>query len=236
MNNASLFFSLIVPAHNEALYIEETLRHMQALDYPKERCEIIVVENGSTDATYEIAKRFENANLRVLQSAKGVSRAKNLGIDSARKESDWLIFVDADTILTQEFLRELDSFLRGARANFTVGTFTILPSPDSLRARLWFRFYDFGHWLTKTSYSIKAVRRDLFPPVRFDEALAAGEDLHVIGQARAFGKFFFMRTKSVYTSTRRFEKVGWWKILFLWTFVAVLPERLQKNFGYDVVR
>lgn len=236
MDETPLFFSLVVPAHNETLYIESTLRHMQELDYPKDRYEVIIVENGSSDDTFLSAKKFEGGNVRVLQSDKGVSKAKNLGIDSARKESNWLIFVDADTILEKGFLRELDVFLRAARKKYVVGTFSILPSPDSLRARLWFRFYDMGHWLTKTSYSIKAVRRNLFPPVRFDEALITGEDLHVIAQARAFGPFFFMRTKSVFTSTRRFEKVGWWKILFIWTFVAILPEEWQKNFGYEVVR
>lgn len=234
--DSRLFFTLVIPAHNESGYIERTLERILALEYPKDRHEIFVVENGSSDDTFQKAKRFERENLRVLQSEKGVSKAKNLGVDSARKDSDWIIFVDADTVLEKEFLLDLDAFLREPRHNYTVGTFSVRPLPSTLNARLWFALYDLGHRFTHTSYSIKAVKRSLFPPVRFDESLVTAEDLHVIAQARAFGKFFFMSTNTVLTSTRRFEKVGWWKLFFIWTFVAVLPENWQQRFAYEVIR
>lgn len=231
-----LSFSIICPAHNEALYLGRTLEHLRQLNYPRERFEVIVIENGSTDRTYEIAKGFEGGNIRVLRSEKGVSRAKNLGTDSARKESDWLVFLDADTILEPEFLNELDDFLREPHHAFTVGTTSVRPLSGTLKARLWFSFYDLGHRLTKASYSIKMVRRDLFPPIRFDEALQLAEDLHVIAQAREFGEFFFMPTTTVFTSTRRFDKLGWWYVFFKWTFDAMLPEHTQKKLTYEVVR
>ena len=231
-----LRFSIIVPAHNEELYIERTLEHLQLLNYPQGLFEVIVVENGSSDRTYELAKRFEGGAIQVFQSAKGVSRAKNLAIDHAKKESDWFVFLDADTILEPEFLNELDDFLRQPHHKFTVGTTSVRPLSGTLKARLWFSFYDLGHRLTKASYSIKMVRRDLFPPVRFDEDLQLAEDLHVIAQARKFGEFFFMQTTTVFTSTRRFDKLGWWYIFFKWTFEAMLPEKKQKTLTYEVVR
>ncbi len=234
--SSQLYFSIVVPAHNEALYIERTLEHLQLLRYPKDKYEVIVVENGSNDGTYELAKKFETGNIRLMQSAKGVSKAKNLGADTARKDSDWFVFLDADTILEGEFLTELDNFLRQPHHRFTVGTVSVQPLSGTLTARLWFAFYDLGHRITKTSYSIKMVKRSLFPPVRFDEALVMGEDLHVIAQARKYGEFFFLPTKTVFTSTRRFDKLGWWYIFFSWTFVAMLPERTQRRFGYEVVR
>ncbi|RJQ35577.1 glycosyltransferase family 2 protein [Candidatus Parcubacteria bacterium] len=235
MKDGPLFFSIVIPAHNEERYIERTLESVMRLEYPREHFEVIVVENGSTDDTYTVAKRFERDNIRILTSDKGVSKAKNVGVDNASKESDWFIFLDADTILERAFLREFDAFLK-KRPEHTVGTVSVSPLPDTHTARIWFAFYDIGHQLTKTAYSIKMVRRDLFPPIRFDEALVAGEDLHVIAQARHFGKFFFMRTKNVFTSTRRFEQLGWWYVFFTWTFVAALPEKWQRHFTYKVVR
>ena len=231
-----LFFSIVVPAHNEALYIERTLEHLQRLRYPADKFEVLVVENGSSDNTYELVKKFEGDNVKVLQSEKGVSRAKNLGADSVKKESDWFVFLDADTILEEEFLTELDDFLRQPHHRFTVGTVSVRPLSGTLKARMWFAFYDLGHRITKTSYSIKMVKRSLFPPVRFDEDLVMGEDLHVIAQARKFGEFLFLPTKTVFTSTRRFDKLGWWYIFFSWTFVAMLPEHIQRRFSYEVVR
>lgn len=236
MENTPLFFSIVIPAHNEERYLTATLEHVRALDYPTDMFEVIVVENGSTDNTYEIAKGFEDDRIRVLQSGKGVSRAKNCGIDAAARESDWIVFLDADTILEASFLKELDRFLRSARRSYSVGTTAVRPLPSTLKARLWFRFYDIGHRVAKASYAISIVRRDLFPPIRFDEELVLAEDLDVIAQALKFGAFFFLPTRLVSSSTRRFEKLGWWRILFKWTYEAMLPKARQRELSYEVIR
>jgi glycosyltransferase involved in cell wall biosynthesis len=231
-----LFFSIVVPAHNEALYIRETLQRLAALEYPKDRYESIIIENGSTDETFALAQKFVNERTRVIQSAKGVSRARNTGIDVVSKESDWIIFLDADTLLDTTFLRELNNKLQKTGNRYTIGTVSLQPAPLTRQSRLWFLFYDLGHWLTKTSYSIVIAKHSCFPPARFREELVIGEDLELITQLRRFGKFFFLRTKSVHTSTRRFEKLGWWYVFFHWTFVAMLPAKQRRKFSYRVVR
>ncbi|MGV8044259.1 glycosyltransferase [Mycobacterium kansasii] len=77
-----LFFSIIIPAHNEEKYIAATLEHAANLSYPTGSFEVIVVENGSSDRTFDVAKRFEGGNIRILKNEKaGVSAAKNFGID-----------------------------------------------------------------------------------------------------------------------------------------------------------
>jgi len=44
--NHFLFFSIVIPAHNEAGYIDHTLRSLKTIAYPKDRYEVIIVENG----------------------------------------------------------------------------------------------------------------------------------------------------------------------------------------------
>lgn len=235
------FFSIVVPAHNEGNYIGTTLEHLKRLEYPSEKFEVIVVENGSTDRTLEIAKKFEGSTVRVLQSGKGVSKAKNVGIDHLSPQGDWVIFLDADTLLEPAFLRELTAYLSD-RPLAVVGTVSLRPLPDTAYARMWFLAHNVGHMLSKTSFAIKLVRRSLFSPdqtggsLRFDEHLVTGEDISMIRQAQAHGKFFFMWTKNVSTSTRRFDILGWWYIMFYWTFVAILPQQWQRRFSYDEVR
>lgn len=231
----NLFFSIVVPAHNEEKYIGDTLDHLKALDYPADKFEVIVVENGSSDNTFELAKKFEGGNFKILQSAKGVSRAKNLGIENLSPQSGWVIFLDADTVLEKSFLNELNAFLSG-KTGYAVGTASLRPSPDTRYSRAWFLVQNVGHQLSKTSFAICMVRRDLFPQLRFDERLVTGEDIDMIRKAQKSGSFFFMWTKQVSTSTRRFEKLGWWYILFYWVFVALLPVSWQKKFRYDEVR
>jgi glycosyltransferase involved in cell wall biosynthesis len=237
MQNVQLRFSIVIPAYNEEHYIDRTLKAVTALDYPKDAYEVIVVENGSIDATLDVAQKFEGGNVRIVHTdTKGTAHAKNVGIDMLRRETDWVIFLDADTTLEMNFLTELSLFLQKIDGTYSVGTTSILPVPRTLNARIWFALHNFVHRITKSSYSIKMVRRSLFPPIRFDESLTMGEDLHVIEQARRFGKYFFFRTNTVSTSTRRFEKVGWWKIAFMWLFVATLPTRIQRKFVYKVIR
>jgi glycosyltransferase involved in cell wall biosynthesis len=230
-----LFFSLVIPAHNEEKYLRDTLGHLKRLEYPADRFEVIVVENGSSDGTFELAKTFESANFKAMQSGKGVSRAKNAGIDHLAAQSDWAVFLDADTLVGPTFLNELNAFLQKPN-RYAVGTVSLRPLPDTAYARAWFFVHNVGHMLSKTSFAIKIVRRDLFPPLRFDERLVTAEDIHMIRQAQAHGKFFYLRTKNVATSTRRFEKLGWWYVMFYWVFVALLPEPWQKHFTYEEAR
>ena len=64
------FFSFIVPAYNEASVIERTLSCLRDLDYPKDRYEVIVVENGSSDDTFARASRFASPAFKVITSEK----------------------------------------------------------------------------------------------------------------------------------------------------------------------
>jgi len=238
MNQEKLFFSIVIPAHNEEKYIEETLTNIKNLNYPADKLETIMVENGSADKTYEVAKKFENENMKILSSPeKGVSRARNFGIARINLKSDWTITLDADTVLKPEFLNNLNDYLQKNQVkNYTVGTTTLLPLPDSRKARLWFAFYDIGHVICKASYSIQIGKSSLLNLVKYDESMTTGEDIKFIRDLMKYGKFFIFKTKAVSTSTRRFEQVGWWKLLFQWVFVASLPISMQKKFGYEITR
>jgi len=238
MEQQHFFFSIIIPAHNEELYIDNTLKYIRNLDYPQEKYEVFVIENGSNDKTYVKAKLFEGRNINVISSSqKGVSLARNLGIKKIGQNSDWTIFLDADTILKNQFLRDLNVYLQNnPNKKYVIGTTSIKPTPETKTAKFWFAFYDICHKIFKVSYAIQIVKSSLLSDIKFDEKMATGEDLKFIKDAREYGNFFFFSTKDVYTSTRRFEQVGWIKIFFLWTFVANLPTSLQKRFGYNVVR
>ena len=89
--------SVIIPAYNAAEVIERAVKSIKA---QKELTwELIIVENGSTDGTFEKCQAFvrEDDRISVYQSEKGVSRARNLGIEKAR--GTWLCFLDADDYL-----------------------------------------------------------------------------------------------------------------------------------------
>jgi cellulose synthase/poly-beta-1,6-N-acetylglucosamine synthase-like glycosyltransferase len=101
--------SIILPAYNEGEYIRDSLETILQIDYPRKKLEIIVVDDGSTDNTYEIAKEFESENVRVLTKKNGgKGSALNFGIKQAKGEL--IATMDADSYLTKNTLQELLPF------------------------------------------------------------------------------------------------------------------------------
>jgi UDP-N-acetylglucosamine transferase subunit ALG13 len=237
------FVSIIVPAHNEQDELAATLRCLLAQRYPAERMEIVVVENGSSDATLEIAERIageasSEGRIRVLQSEKGVSRAKNAGLAAVSRESEWIVFCDADTRLGPNFLHHLNTWLnRHSDQGLSVGTTSVRPQPsDRLYARAWFRSYDLIHRLTKSSYAIQLARTPVARGIGFREDLNFAEDLIFIRECRRYGRFFFVSTDQVATSTRRFESCGYLRQSLRWLVEALMPLKLKAHRKYDVIR
>lgn len=235
--------SIIIPAHNEEKYIAETLKYIQDLSYPKESFEVLVVENGSDDNTYNLAKKFEDENIKVFTvPTRGVSKAKNFGIKNISEKSEWIIFLDADTILKQNFLKDLNDYLQKNKdKNFTIGTSALRPlEKQGWYPTAWIKFYNIGHKYTKTSFAIQIMKASLRDKIKFNENLILAEDLELIKNCLKYGKFFYFDTDSVFTSIRRFEKVGWIRLFLKWNFDA-LVWRLKKtksdhNHNYPVIR
>ncbi|HSB47804.1 MAG TPA: glycosyltransferase [Candidatus Bilamarchaeum sp.] len=100
--------SIILPAYNEGRYLADCLRTIKGVDYPPDRLEVIVVDDGSTDDTYKIAKSFEGPDSPVKAFTKkngGKGAALNFGIKKAKGE--FVATMDADSYLTPGTLKEL---------------------------------------------------------------------------------------------------------------------------------
>lgn len=106
-DDASLpMVSLVVPAYNEGLVIEAALRSLVQLDYPS--FEVIVVDDGSTDDTYEkalaVAREQTRVPIRVITKRNGgKAEALNTGMTAARGE--FILNMDGDTKLSDNTLR-----------------------------------------------------------------------------------------------------------------------------------
>lgn len=231
------FISIIIPAHNEEKYIADTLRKLAFLDYPQNRFEVIVIENGSNDKTFAEAKNFENNNIAVFSSLKkGVSAARNFGIDKLSPDSDWAIFMDADTVLESKFLKEFNDFInKNSDKNYVVGVTSIRPLPPTPKAKFFFTWYDLFRAALKVPFTIMLVKKELLD-IKFDETLSAGEDLDFVKKLMSKGNCFFLWTDSAATSIRRFEKLGWFKVFVIWIEAGIMPHKAKKKIIYDAIR
>ncbi len=98
--------AIVVPCYNEAKTIGGTLRSLQALHYPADKLEIIVVDDGSTDDTYTIARQFESASIRVFHKGNGGKHsAMNFALE--RTDAELIGCLDADSIVDKNALREI---------------------------------------------------------------------------------------------------------------------------------
>ncbi len=99
------FVSVVIPAYNAAAYLAETLASVRAQTYHS--YELIVIDDGSSDATLEIAARYGARCLR--QSNRGASAARNEGIRKARGQ--YVAFLDADDLWAPSKLERQAAFL-----------------------------------------------------------------------------------------------------------------------------
>ena len=107
MKNTAPGFSIIIPAFNEEHYLPLCLDAIARVDWPGNRLETIVVDNGSTDSTCRIAESF---GARVLRDpAKTVSGLRNLG--AAHAAGGVLAFVDADCMVSKEWLTAAEKYV-----------------------------------------------------------------------------------------------------------------------------
>lgn len=95
--------SIVIPCFNQAKYLEETVKSALSSKYqPKE---IIIVNDGSTDSSIEIAKELEKSHPEILlinQENSGVSRARNNGISHANGK--YILPLDGDDLISENYV------------------------------------------------------------------------------------------------------------------------------------
>jgi cellulose synthase/poly-beta-1,6-N-acetylglucosamine synthase-like glycosyltransferase len=99
--------SLIIPIYNEAKIIRQKIENSLSLDYSKDKMEILIVSDASTDRTDEIVREYEREGVRHFEqpSRKGKAGALNRGLHESRNEI--IVFSDASIFLERNALRNV---------------------------------------------------------------------------------------------------------------------------------
>ncbi len=208
--------SVIVPAFNEAELIGETLKAInEATKGRHEHFEVVVVNDSSTDETKAIA---ESAGAKVVDvELRNIGAVRNAGAKFASGE--YLIFVDADTIIPPETLAAtVEALNAGALGGGASVSLESVPIP-------WYKYWLFP--LMKTIWQSMGgwaagcymyCRAEVFEQIDgFPEEYFAAEELFFSRKIKALGKFVLL-PESVITSSRKFHDYSIWSLL---GFVAV---------------
>lgn len=226
--------SIVIPALNEEKFLPHLLASLSAQS--DQDFEVLVVDGSSKDNTVRSARTFRSRlpKLQILVSkTASLPLQRNLGARAARGE--WLVFVDADSVLLPYFVERLRSFIAEHHPNL----FTSWFRPDSdvsadalfiLIANLFVEGSIIMHRPIAPG-PLTVVRRQVFDLVGgYDEALGFGEDYDFSRRiaARGIGLQILRETLYVY-SLRRVRKQGRLRFMRLYARAALLVLLTRKN-------
>ena len=214
--------SIVIPTLNEERDLPATLGAVFA---QPGGFEVLVVDGGSGDATREVIDRYSarHTELRWLTTDCGRARQMNAGAEQG--QSDWLLFLHADTQLPEGALESIEALPARTQA----GCFHQRFSGDShmLRTLSWFHNRRFQ--FTRVIYGDQAmfIRRELFRelggfPDRRMEDVAFSLVLRSVTRP-------MMLPLTVTTDSRKFDQMGHWQTL--WRAMGLL---LRFRFGADL--
>lgn len=203
--------SVVIPAYNEEKLIHRCLSAFINQD-TKERFEVILVDNASTDKTYEIASHFlDRIPLRIInEKRKGRGSARFSGFSQARGEV--ILSTDADCVVPPDWISSLFKELEKGKNSAVTGSCYVndlspfknwlfnVSQPAAMRI---YRFL-FGHyWLNGFNFGI--YRDKYLMSGGFDPNLNAQEDIDLSFKVYKLGKIVYAPRVSLLFSGRRFS-------------------------------
>ncbi len=212
--------SIIIPVLNEAVVIKDTLAVLEALRL--QGAEVIVVDGGSTDDTVDLAVK---ASVRILASSSGRAVQMNHGAKFAR--GDYLLFLHADTLFSDDAHKQLTAAIRDRRL---WGRFDVRLSGRGVLLRVVESAMNLRSRLTGIATGDQAifVQSGAFKGVGGYPEIALMEDIALSKKLKRQGPPACLDSKVV-TDSRRWEEHG-----ILRTIVLMWSLRLLYFMGVDV--
>ncbi|MDI9618177.1 MJ1255/VC2487 family glycosyltransferase [Methanothermobacter sp.] len=206
--------SIIIPTYNEEEYLPALLESIRKQDFKD--YEVIVADADSEDNTRKIAEKY---GCRVVDGGMPAA-GRNRGAEVARGEL--LLFLDADLVLTDGYLREaVEEF---ESENLGIAITQMIPLSTRRRDKI---LHEFANRFMILVESIKPhgagcygilTRKELHERVcGFDESLDFGEDTDYIERIGKISRFRVLRKPRVLVSIRRLEKEGLRNLAFKYT-------------------
>ncbi|WP_407443480.1 glycosyltransferase family 2 protein [Fibrobacter sp.] len=99
--------SLLISAYNEENVIERKIQNILEIDYPKDKLEVLIGDDGSADRTAEIVERFADRGITLVRAPKNAGKAAMLNRLQKVASGELLVFCDANTMFFPNVIRKL---------------------------------------------------------------------------------------------------------------------------------
>jgi len=172
------YVSIIIAAHNEEMSIRNKLEDTMHLDYPREKLEIIVASDNSTDRTNEIVRNYNDPKIKLLSftERKGKTFIQNEAVKETKGEI--ILFSDATTIYDTQLLKKIVRNFADSNVGAVGGELVYVNKNKSLIGKGDGFYWKYEKFLKKSesqatsliglSGCCYAIRKELYEPLRPD--------------------------------------------------------------------
>lgn len=172
--------SIVIAAHNEEGLIGKTIENKLTLDYPKDRLEILVVSDGSTDRTDEIARSYEQRGpVRFMRQEPRAGKTAALNRAVPLAKADIIVFSDANSIYRRDALRKLMRNFRDPEVGYVTGKMLYVDRKGTVIGNGCSAYMRYENFLRERETAlgsivgvdggIDAMRKSLYRPMKPDQ-------------------------------------------------------------------
>lgn len=150
--------TIIVPCWNEEKTVSKTVHSLLNLSYPKNRFNIIIVDDGSTDRTWEVVQKFKNnPQIKLVHKENGGKHtAVNFGIEHS--DAEIIGCLDADSYVDKDALREVAFTFNSDKSVMAVIPSIIVHEPKTIFQKMQKTEYNIGVFLRRMLSSVDAIQ------------------------------------------------------------------------------
>jgi cellulose synthase/poly-beta-1,6-N-acetylglucosamine synthase-like glycosyltransferase len=164
--------SILISAHNEAKNIENKIRNCLDLDYPKDKVELLIGSDGSTDATDSILDRYNGRGIKAYRVTPQSGKANMLNFLAAKAAGEIIVFADARQQFEKKALAELVKNFADGNIGCVSGELRLRNMKDNMFSKGLKVYWDYElfirrlesslYSMTGATGAIYAIRRRLF--------------------------------------------------------------------------
>lgn len=119
--NPPPFVTMLISVYNEEKVIEEKIRNTLALEYPKDRLEVVILSDGSTDRTHEIVRRYAKDGVKLLEYPGRIGKTACLNRTMPIVHGDVIVFSDANSIYPTDAVKNIVEGFSDPSVGFVTG-------------------------------------------------------------------------------------------------------------------
>ncbi|MCD4677445.1 MAG: glycosyltransferase family 2 protein [Desulfobacula sp.] len=178
-NNNEPFVTILIAAFNEEDCIEKTIKNKLELNYPKERYEVIVISDESTDQTDDIVKKYETEKVRLLRQVPRAGKTSALNMAVPGSKGEIIVFSDANSIYDPNVLKKLVANFADPAVGYVSGKMIYTDPDGSVIGDGCSAYMKYENFLRKMESKlgsivgvdggVDAVRKELYQPMNTDQ-------------------------------------------------------------------